>query len=123
MTISHCEELARAFADALTERARLYAEGKIRQSNKLFERSRAIATEMMADRDAREQVFKRLMTHPSEDVVVSAACYLLPIDEPFAIGALLTIDQSGTRPENQLTAHYAVKEWKAGQMHDIRVLA
>ncbi|MBA15065.1 MAG: hypothetical protein CMN73_01745 [Sphingomonas sp.] len=114
--------LAEAFVAELLERARLYAEGDVKLANAAFNRSRVIAAEIMADREAREDVFRRLTTHDCEDVVVSAAAYLLPIDEAFAVNVLQRVDELGTRPENRISAHFCIAEWKAGRMDDVRAL-
>ena len=123
MTIFRCEALAASFIEALTKRAQLYAEGKVAKANAAFTRSSVIAAQMMADREARERVFKELTKHPSEDVRISAACYLLPIDEAFAIKVLEVAEQTSIRPENQISALYSIKEWRAGNMGNIRTLA
>jgi hypothetical protein len=123
MTTSPSDELGEKFASLMVERDRLYMLGRVSQSNKVFMRAREVAAEIMRDRASRAEVFGRLLDHACDDVVIAAASYMLPIDEPRALRVLRRMEDEAVAPGHQITALYCQKEWKAGRMDDIRALA
>lgn len=123
MTISPCESLGIEFASLREEHERVYSSGKIKAANRLFNQSRKVAAELMACREDRRTVLTNLLGHQNEAVVLGAASYLLPIDEDLAISILHRIDENGLTPEHRISAYTCIREWKAGNMNDIRMLA
>jgi hypothetical protein len=123
MIISPCEALAIEFVDLSVEREKLYRSGDVRGANRLFDKCSKVAKKLMAFRDERDFILRQLAQDDREEVALIAACYLLPIDEPFAYSILRRIDETGKYPENRISAHMSMKEWSAGRMEDIRSLA
>ena len=123
MTISRCESLGIDFASLQEEHEQVYSSGNVKAANRLFNQSRKVAAKLMACREDRRTVLTNLLGHQNEAVVLGAACYLLPIDEALAISVLQRIDENGLTPEHRISAYYCIREWQAGNMDDIRMLA
>jgi hypothetical protein len=122
MTISRCDELGSEFASLCVEREHLRVAGDIKAANRVFDRSRRVAVSLMAERQDRAEVLGKLIEDEREEVVLGAACYLLPIDEERALAILSEIEAGSEVWEHSITAKYCRKEWIAGNMNDIRGL-
>ncbi|MFM7445686.1 MAG: DUF2019 domain-containing protein [Tabrizicola sp.] len=123
MITFRCESLGAEFAALRVEHERVYASGKIKAANRIFDESRQVAEKLMACREDRRAVLTALLDHENEAVVLGAAVYLLPIDEALAMAVLKKMDGHGVTPEHRISAYTCIREWDAGNMKDIRMLA
>jgi hypothetical protein len=109
-------ELEREFVSASLRRHAYYADGKIKKANSEVDYIRELQP-IRALPDRGEAMLKRITQHDDVGTKVAAAAYLLPVDERYAIAVLSGIAKGGFRMHS-VTAHYAIREWRAGKLRE-----
>jgi hypothetical protein len=91
------------------------AEGKVRETNRAFDRMIAAVKAMRKGPDRGKGYLTELLFDPEVAVRSSAATYLLPLDEPAAVFVLEEV-ANGRHKFVSFTAEMVLREWRAGRL-------
>jgi hypothetical protein len=110
------EELKAKFIELNVLQSELYGFGKAGVANKNFDRIHKIAAQTRLLPDFGEAILKDTIKHPNEEVQISAAFLLVPIDPSLALRTFRKFLNHDS-PWISTNAEVCISEWKAGKLN------
>ncbi len=90
-------------------------ERNVSAANKAYGELHRLKNRMRLLPDKGEAMLKRISAYPNVEVQIVACAALLAVDEPFAVAALESIEQTSSGLAS-ITASMTIREWQAGNL-------